>query len=86
MCNNTLVRFYALHFILPFLMVILVVLHLYFLHQTGSRNPLGVDASVIIIRFHPFYTLKDGIGFSILGGVLMFLVCFYPELLGNKTN
>ena len=85
-CNNTLVRFYALHFILPFLMVVLVIIHLYFLHQTGSRNPLGVDASVIIIRFHPFYTLKDGIGFSILGGVLIFFVCFYPELLGNKTN
>ena len=67
-------------------MVVVVVLHLYFLHQTGSGNPLGVDASVIIIRFHPFYTLKDGIGFSILGGVLMFFVCFYPELLGNKTN
>ena len=67
-------------------MVVLVIIHLYFLHQTGSRNPLGVDASVIIIRFHPFYTLKDGIGFSILGGVLIFFVCFYPELLGNKTN
>lgn len=67
-------------------MVLVVVLHLYFLHETGSRNPLGIDGSVIIVRFHPYYTLKDGIAFSIFGIALSFLVCFYPEILGNKTN
>lgn len=66
--------------------MLIVVLHLYFLHETGSGNPLGVDGRVIIVRFHPYYTLKDGIGFSIFGLVLSFLVCFYPEILGNKTN
>lgn len=84
--NATLVRFYSFHFILPFVIAALRVVHLLFLHETGSNNPLGVSRNRMLIRFHPFYTSKDLVGFLWLVLVLLWLVCFYPELLGNVNN
>jgi ubiquinol-cytochrome c reductase cytochrome b subunit len=57
--NATLTRFFALHFIVPFLILGIVGVHLLFLHQTGSRNPLGLFLSSDKIRFHPYYSIKD---------------------------
>lgn len=84
--NATLVRFYSFHFILPFIIAAFRVVHLLFLHETGSNNPLGVSSNRILIRFHPFYTSKDLVGFLWLVLILLWLVCFYPELLGNVNN
>nr|YP_010305146.1 cytochrome b [Vignadula atrata]ULT46698.1 cytochrome b [Vignadula atrata] len=84
--NPTLMRFYSLHFVLPFVMVVVSALHLFFLHETGSNNPLGVSSDPMLIEFHPYYTSKDMVGFSVFLFILMMLVCFYPELLMDSTN
>nr|YP_009681521.1 cytochrome b [Septifer bilocularis]QDO71943.1 cytochrome b [Septifer bilocularis] len=84
--NPTLKRFYSFHFIVPFLMVVMSALHLFYLHETGSNNPLGIESDMMCIPFHPFYTVKDLFGFVCLAWGLMFLVCVKPEMLGNVTN
>nr|WIW40798.1 cytochrome b [Bathymodiolus septemdierum] len=85
-CNATLVRFYSFHFILPFVMIVFSVVHLFYLHEEGANNPLGVSADSLLVRFHPFYTYKDVVGFFILFFGLLLLVCFWPDLLGNVNN
>nr|YP_009681499.1 cytochrome b [Gregariella coralliophaga]QDO71894.1 cytochrome b [Gregariella coralliophaga] len=85
-CNATLQRFYTLHFMLPFLMVCVAVLHLFYLHENGSNNPLGIESDTMCIPFHPFYTVKDLFGFVCFSWVFMYLVCVEPELLGNVHN
>nr|YP_010534925.1 cytochrome b [Modiolus modulaides]UYA96808.1 cytochrome b [Modiolus modulaides] len=84
--NSTLGRFYSLHFLLPLLISAVTIVHLMFLHETGSNNPLGVSADAMLVRFHPFYTIKDLVGIFSLSGLLFLLVCYYPELLGNVNN
>lgn len=79
-------RFYSFHFILPFIIAAFRVVHLLFLHERGSNNPLGVSSNDMLIRFHPFYTSKDLVGFLGLFFILILLVCYYPELLGNVNN
>lgn len=59
MSNPTLTRFYALHYLLPFVISFLTILHLFFLHQHGSTNPLGVSSSVNKVSFHYYYSVKD---------------------------
>lgn len=85
-CNATLVRFYSFHFLLPFVIIVFRVLHLFYLHEEGANNPLGVRADSLLVRFHPFYTYKDVVGFFILFFGLLLLVCFWPDLLGNVNN
>nr|AGR50847.1 cytochrome b [Mimachlamys senatoria] len=79
--NITLKRLFSVHFILPFVMVGLAVLHLAFLHTTGSGNPLGVDSDCSLVRFHSFYTVKDLVGVMAGCTVLCFVVGFYPYML-----
>lgn len=57
--NPTLIRFFALHFLLPFVVCFLVVLHIFFLHLYGSSNPLGVSSNTTKVSFHYFYRVKD---------------------------
>lgn len=61
-------------------------LHLFYLHETGRNNPLGIESDMMCIPFHPFYTVKDLFGFVCLAWGLIFLVCVKPEILGNVTN
>nr|ADP68270.1 cytochrome b [Lepilemur leucopus] len=82
----TLTRFFALHFILPFIISALTMIHLLFLHETGSNNPLGVSSNSDKIPFHPYYTTKDSLGFLLLILLLMTLTLFYPDLLGDPDN
>lgn len=84
--NATLNRFFAFHFLLPFAIIGLSILHLLFLHQTGSNNPLGINRDADKIPFHPYYTVKDAIGFLILLTLLSFLSLFTPLLLGDPEN
>lgn len=72
--NPTLTRFFAFHFILPFLIIFIVVLHLFFLHEIGSRNSLGVLGNCDKINFHPYYIVKDIYGF-ILFIIFFILIC-----------
>nr|AAZ92439.1 cytochrome b [Lepilemur microdon] len=82
----TLTRFFALHFILPFIISALVMIHLLFLHETGSNNPLGTSSNSDKIPFHPYYTTKDFLGLLLLMLLLMTLTFFYPDLLGDPDN
>lgn len=84
--NNTLKRFYSFHFVLPFFIVIFAILHLSYLHEKGSNNPLGIDRDILLIPFHPFYIVKDLFGFTCFFWVFMYLRIWNPDLLGNKLN
>lgn len=85
--NATLNRFFSLHYVLPFLLAVLVLLHLISLHdKAGSGNPLGVGNYVDRITFSPYYTFKDLITIFIFIFVLSTFVCFVPNLLGDSDN
>nr|YP_337836.1 cytochrome b [Pantholops hodgsonii]O78775.1 RecName: Full=Cytochrome b; AltName: Full=Complex III subunit 3; AltName: Full=Complex III subunit III; AltName: Full=Cytochrome b-c1 complex subunit 3; AltName: Full=Ubiquinol-cytochrome-c reductase complex cytochrome b subunit [Pantholops hodgsonii]AAC31679.1 cytochrome b [Pantholops hodgsonii]ABA03261.1 apocytochrome b [Pantholops hodgsonii] len=82
----TLTRFFAFHFILPFIIAALAMVHLLFLHETGSNNPTGIPSDADKIPFHPYYTIKDILGAMLLILILMLLVLFSPDLLGDPDN
>nr|AAR06154.1 cytochrome b [Loxodonta cyclotis]AAR06155.1 cytochrome b [Loxodonta cyclotis] len=82
----TLNRFFALHFILPFTMIALAGVHLTFLHETGSNNPLGLTSDSDKIPFHPYYTIKDFLGLLILILLLLLLALLSPDMLGDPDN
>nr|QGQ61333.1 cytochrome b [Lasiopodomys gregalis] len=82
----TLTRFFAFHFILPFIITALVMVHLLFLHETGSNNPTGLNSDADKIPFHPYYTIKDFLGVLILLMTFMVLVLFLPDILGDPDN
>nr|YP_009107886.1 cytochrome b [Coccothraustes coccothraustes]ABH03431.1 cytochrome b [Coccothraustes coccothraustes]AIU45157.1 cytochrome b [Coccothraustes coccothraustes] len=84
--NPTLTRFFALHFLLPFVIVGLTLVHLTFLHETGSNNPTGVPSDCDKIPFHPYYTVKDVLGFALMISLLVSLALFSPNLLGDPEN
>nr|ACK37510.1 cytochrome b [Sturnella magna]ACK37512.1 cytochrome b [Sturnella magna]ACK37516.1 cytochrome b [Sturnella magna] len=84
--NPTLTRFFALHFLLPFVIVGLTLVHLTFLHETGSNNPLGIPSDCDKIPFHPYYTIKDILGFMLMLSLLVSLALFSPNLLGDPEN
>jgi ubiquinol-cytochrome c reductase cytochrome b/c1 subunit len=83
--NPTLTRFYALHYLLPFIIVAVVGLHLIALHQHGSNNPLGIDKKgpQDSIPFHPYYTVKDMLGLSVFLIVFAIFVFYVPNLIGT---
>nr|YP_009002235.1 cytochrome b [Acanthacorydalis orientalis]AHG99136.1 cytochrome b [Acanthacorydalis orientalis] len=84
--NATLTRFFTFHFILPFIVLALTMIHLLFLHQTGSNNPLGVNSNFDKIPFHPYFSFKDLIGFLIMIMLLTILTLLNPYLLGDPDN
>lgn len=84
--NATLNRFFAFHFLLPFVVAALRGVHLLFLHQTGSNNPLGLRRDTDKVPFHIYYTTKDSVGFIILLAGLALLALFSPNLLGDPEN
>nr|ABD83878.1 cytochrome b [Nyctalus plancyi] len=82
----TLTRFFAFHFLLPFIISALVMVHLLFLHETGSNNPTGIPSNMDMIPFHPYYTIKDVLGLFIMLLILLSLVLFTPDMLGDPDN
>jgi len=84
----TLNRFFALHYLLPFVIVAIVMLHLVALHHHGSNNPTGVDvkSEKDTIPFHPYYTIKDFVGFGVYFILFSYLVFFAPNSLGHPDN
>nr|ABK63395.1 cytochrome b [Cephalorhynchus hectori] len=82
----TLTRFFAFHFILPFIITALTAVHLLFLHETGSNNPTGIPSNMDMIPFHPYYTIKDILGALFLILILLALTLFAPDLLGDPDN
>nr|YP_009241248.1 cytochrome b [Pomatorhinus ruficollis]ADR78985.1 cytochrome b [Pomatorhinus ruficollis stridulus]AGX28929.1 cytochrome b [Pomatorhinus ruficollis eidos]AGX28933.1 cytochrome b [Pomatorhinus ruficollis hunanensis]AIZ77951.1 cytochrome b [Pomatorhinus ruficollis reconditus]AGX28938.1 cytochrome b [Pomatorhinus ruficollis eidos] len=84
--NPTLTRFFAIHFLLPFVIAGLTLVHLTLLHDTGSNNPLGIPSDCDKIPFHPYYTVKDVLGFALMFIPLATLALFAPNLLGDPEN
>nr|AYN73562.1 cytochrome b [Pharomachrus auriceps] len=84
--NPTLTRFFTLHFLLPFMIAGLTMIHLTFLHESGSNNPLGIVSNSDKIPFHPYFSLKDILGFAIMLLLLTTLALFSPNLLGDPEN
>nr|AFB19985.1 cytochrome b [Leiothrix argentauris] len=84
--NPTLTRFFAIHFLLPFVIAGLTLVHLTLLHETGSNNPLGIPSDCDKIPFHPYYTIKDILGFVLMFSLLAALALFAPNLLGDPEN
>nr|O79524.1 RecName: Full=Cytochrome b; AltName: Full=Complex III subunit 3; AltName: Full=Complex III subunit III; AltName: Full=Cytochrome b-c1 complex subunit 3; AltName: Full=Ubiquinol-cytochrome-c reductase complex cytochrome b subunit [Trogon curucui]AAC32988.1 cytochrome b [Trogon curucui] len=84
--NPTLTRFFALHFLLPFMIAGLTLIHLTFLHESGSNNPLGIMSNSDKIPFHPYFSLKDILGFMIMLLLLTTLALFHPNLLSDPKN
>jgi ubiquinol-cytochrome c reductase cytochrome b/c1 subunit len=86
--NPTLNRFFALHYLLPFIIVGVVALHVVALHVHGSNNPLGIDPKgpQDTVPFHPYYTMKDGFGVICFLIVYAIFVFFYPNALGEAVN
>lgn len=84
--NATLNRFYSLHYLLPFVITALVVVHLMALHQEGGSNPLGVKSEVDKIPFHPYYSIKDIYGFILFFILYAYFIYFNPNVLGHPDN
>ncbi|HYZ40176.1 MAG TPA: cytochrome b N-terminal domain-containing protein [Stellaceae bacterium] len=86
--NPTLNRFYALHYLLPFIILAVVLLHLIALHRFGSNNPLGNDMKgpQDSLPFHPYFTIKDLFGLTVFLLIYAFFVFYAPNFLGNPDN
>nr|CRG62871.1 cytochrome b [Lacerta bilineata] len=84
--NATLTRFFTIHFMLPFIIMGTSMVHLLFLHETGSNNPTGLNSSTDKIPFHPYYSYKDLLGILLMLTCLLSLALFSPNLLGDPEN
>ena len=84
--SPTLTRFYSLHFLLPFVLAFLVIVHLVLLHQEGSRNSLGLNRNIDKISFHPYFTVKDLLFIIIALSCFFFISFFSPHILGDPVN
>ena len=84
--NSTLTRFFTFHFVTPFLLSALVLVHLNFLHLYGSSNPLGVTSKSERLPFHWYYSVKDTFGFCVLATLFCLIVFFFPNLFMEADN
>nr|NP_443306.1 cytochrome b [Lampris guttatus]Q94T68.1 RecName: Full=Cytochrome b; AltName: Full=Complex III subunit 3; AltName: Full=Complex III subunit III; AltName: Full=Cytochrome b-c1 complex subunit 3; AltName: Full=Ubiquinol-cytochrome-c reductase complex cytochrome b subunit [Lampris guttatus]AEK01206.1 cytochrome b [Lampris megalopsis]AEK01207.1 cytochrome b [Lampris megalopsis]AEK01209.1 cytochrome b [Lampris megalopsis]AEK01210.1 cytochrome b [Lampris megalopsis]WNH24406.1 cytochrome b [Lampri len=84
--NATLTRFFTFHFLLPFIIAAATLVHLLFLHETGSNNPTGLNSDADKVSFHPYFSYKDLLGFLALLSALTSLALFSPNLLGDPDN
>jgi quinol-cytochrome oxidoreductase complex cytochrome b subunit/cytochrome c1 len=86
--NPTLNRFFALHYLLPFVIFAVVFLHVWALHVTGSNNPLGIDVKgpQDTVPFHPYYTIKDFFGLLVFFIIYAAFTFFAPNYMGHPDN
>ena len=86
--NPTLNRFYALHYLLPFVILAVVLLHLIALHRFGSNNPLGIEMKgpQDTLPFHPYFTIKDLFGLAVFLLIYSFFIFYAPNFLGSSDN
>jgi ubiquinol-cytochrome c reductase cytochrome b subunit len=84
--NATLNRFFSLHYLLPFLIAGLVLVHLSLLHQEGSNNPIGVNTNIDTIPFYPYFYVKDLFFFNFIMLIYFSFVFYFPNALGHPDN
>jgi ubiquinol-cytochrome c reductase cytochrome b/c1 subunit len=82
----TLTRFYAIHYLLPWVILVAVFYHIYLLHKTGSNNPMGIEARIDDKNFFPYYIVKDLYAILLFFIAFAFVVFFYPNALGHPDN
>nr|UFK32269.1 cytochrome b [Eurhadina fusca] len=84
--NATLSRFFSLHFLMPFIILMMTIIHIFFLHLTGSNNPIGVNSNIDKIPFHPYFSIKDVMGVMIIMMGLLFINLNSPYMLSDPDN
>ncbi len=84
--NATLNRFLSLHYLLPFVIAALALVHIIALHEHGSNNPLGLNSNIDKIPFHPYYSIKDLYGYTVFAIFFVLFICYAPNLLGHSDN
>nr|AAL86420.1 cytochrome b [Rhadinaea flavilata] len=84
--DPTLTRFFALHFILPFIIISLSSIHIFLLHNEGSNNPLGTNSDIDKIPFHPYHSYKDTLMLTLLITLLFIILTFYPNIFNDPEN
>lgn len=84
--NSTLNRFFSFHFILPFIIILFIIIHLFFLHQSGSSNPTGINRDLYKIPFHPYFSIKDLLGIFIIIIIFLIIILQTPYLLSDPDN
>nr|YP_009501929.1 cytochrome b [Leptynoptera sulfurea]AWU48964.1 cytochrome b [Leptynoptera sulfurea] len=84
--NPTLNRFFTIHFILPFILSSLIMIHIIFLHETGSSNPLGSPMHIDKIPFFPYFLIKDLLGYSLFLMAFLILIFYFPYWLNDPDN
>nr|AKM70038.1 cytochrome b [Periphyllus koelreuteriae] len=84
--NATLTRFFSIHFIMPFIIIMFTLMHLFFLHITGSNNPLGINSNFDKIMFSPYFIIKDLIGLILFMWMFFILTLIFPYLLNDHNN
>lgn len=82
----TLIRFFTFHFLIPFIILIFVVIHITLLHVTGSNNPLGLPSQMDKIMFNKYFSIKDMFGLTLAALLFFYLIIFYPLILGDNDN
>jgi ubiquinol-cytochrome c reductase cytochrome b subunit len=85
--HATLKKFFSLHFLLPFVILFITILHIIALHQNGSNNPLGIDIPLnATIKFSPYFLIKDFLGFLLFFFIYLLLVLYMPDYAGHPDN
>jgi ubiquinol-cytochrome c reductase cytochrome b subunit len=84
--NATLNRFFSLHYLMPFVIAGLTILHLSLLHKVGSNNATGINKNVEVTTFYPYFYVKDLLAFFFLLFIFSFFVFYYPNALGHSDN
>nr|YP_009652707.1 cytochrome b [Dermacentor everestianus]QCF46404.1 cytochrome b [Dermacentor everestianus] len=84
--NNTLIRFFSLHFILPFILLFMIFIHILLIHEKGSSNPLGISMNIDKIPFHPYFSVKDILGVFMILMMFSLIVIIYPYSLMDAEN
>nr|YP_010586415.1 cytochrome b [Nyctiophylax orbicularis]UZZ44203.1 cytochrome b [Nyctiophylax orbicularis] len=84
--NATLNRFFSIHFIMPFIMIMMIMIHLIFLHKESSNNPLNINKNIDKIQFNPFFVWKDVMGMLIMIMLFMIFSMKFPFLLNDNDN
>lgn len=84
--NATLNRFFAIHFVLPFIVAAVAIIHLIFLHQTGSNNPLGINPDRDRVPFHFYYSAKDTLAYLIALFLFLIVILFIPDIVADPEN
>nr|YP_009480317.1 cytochrome b [Ornithodoros savignyi]AIZ58735.1 cytochrome b [Ornithodoros savignyi]AIZ58748.1 cytochrome b [Ornithodoros savignyi] len=84
--NPTLTRFFTLHFLFPFILLMMIMVHITLLHETGSSNPLGISNNIDKIPFHPYFTIKDTMGILMMIIILIPLISISPYIFFDTEN